>query len=73
MNLIEMDRAVSEIRQAWEDVGSEPQRSPFFLIVGAGISYPPVPLAGSIIEHCERTARQYQRAENPIGERTLDK
>ena len=73
MNLIELDRAISEITQAWEDVGSDPRRSPFFLIVGAGISYPPIPLAASIVEHCEKTAKQYQRGATLTGERALDK
>jgi caspase domain-containing protein/SIR2-like protein len=74
MKLIDLDHAVSEIKQTWEDVGEDPRRSPFFLIVGAGISFPPVPLAGTIIEHCEKIAQQYKRAATLNGnDRILDR
>ncbi len=61
MNTIGLDIAVSEIKQACDDAGGEAHRSPFFLVVGAGISTPSVPLAGEIIERCKSQARKLQR------------
>jgi len=69
---IELETAVSEIRQACDEVSDNAQRSPFFLIVGAGISYPPVPLAPQIIADCKRIANRYKRARELAGDSTLD-
>jgi tetratricopeptide (TPR) repeat protein len=50
---IDLSTAVAEIRTAYD---TPPARPPFFFIVGSGISYPSVPIAADIIEHCkERT------------------
>lgn len=70
--LLDVNAAIMEIRQACDELGPEPHRSPFFFIVGAGISYPPVPLAASIIEHCRGVAERYNRAQPPDGQQTLD-
>ncbi|MBI5717670.1 MAG: caspase family protein [Burkholderiales bacterium] len=64
--------AVMEIRQACDELGHEAHRSPFFFITGAGISYPPVPLAASVIEHCKSVAQRYKRIGTPSGSQTLD-
>jgi len=32
---------------------------PFFFLVGAGVSHPPVPLALAIIDDCKRRAQEY--------------
>jgi hypothetical protein len=69
---IGLDAAISEIRQSCEELGSEPQRSPFFFVVGAGISWPPVPLAAEIIEHCRGVAKRYSRGDEPGASATLD-
>ena len=53
-SLTDLGSAIGEIRQACEELGADAHRSPFFMIVGAGISYPPVPLAANIIEHCRQ-------------------
>jgi hypothetical protein len=62
MQTISLKTAASEIRQACIDAGDDPRQSPFFVIVGAGISYPPVPLAPAIIEHCKTVAGATDRA-----------
>jgi hypothetical protein len=41
---INLSTAVKQIKQACED-----DEQPFIFIVGAGISYPPVPLASHIL------------------------
>lgn len=68
----DLDSAISEIRQACEAQRPSGRGSPFFLIVGAGISFPPVPLAGSIIEHCKEVAARYNRMDDPGGASTMD-
>jgi hypothetical protein len=70
--LIDLAPAVLEIRQACKELGEEPHRSPFFFIVGAGISFPPVPLAATIIDHCQNVAKEYNRIGVPEGDETLD-
>lgn len=70
--LLDLNPAVMEIRQACDELGVEAHRSPFFFVVGAGISYPPVPLAANIIDHCQGIAKRYNRAELPNGQQTLD-
>jgi len=70
--LIDLETAVGEIRQACEELGNEAHRSPFFFIVGAGLSSPPVPLAATIIEHCQSVATKYQRAKALENAATLD-
>lgn len=70
--LLDLNPAVMEIRQACDELGTEAHRSPFFFVVGAGISYPPVPLAANIIDHCQSIAKRYNRAEPPDGQETLD-
>src|SRR5574338_1280693 len=70
--LLDLNPAVMEIHQACDELGAEAHRSPFFFVVGAGISYPPVPLAANIIGHCQGIAKRYNRAEPPDGQQTLD-
>lgn len=67
-----LNAAVMEIRQACDELDHEAHRSPFFFITGAGISYPPVPLAASVIEHCRPLAQRYKRIATPTGDQTLD-
>ena len=65
-NAISLDDAASEIRQACEDAKNEGVPSPFFFIVGAGISYPPIPLAGKVTEECKAEAVRLRRSKEPI-------
>jgi hypothetical protein len=58
---LDVSTAALEIRQACDELGAQAHRSPFFLVVGAGASFPPVPLASHIVEHCQRVAAQYHR------------
>lgn len=71
--LVELETAAGEIKQACDELGAEGYNSPFFFIVGAGISYPPVPLAGAIIEHCRELAGKYKRAAEPSQIAALDR
>jgi tetratricopeptide (TPR) repeat protein len=55
MNETTLEAAVDEIRQACE--AEPPERTPFFFLVGAGISAPSIPLAQAITNECESKAR----------------
>lgn len=65
-NLIKLDDAVSEIKQACEEC-EENTPSPFFFMVGAGISCPSVALAETIIRDFQDIARKYGRYEEPAS------
>jgi tetratricopeptide (TPR) repeat protein len=52
---IGLNQAIGEIASAC----GQDSRKNFVFIVGAGISNPPVPLAGEITAHCRDKARQY--------------
>ncbi|MCU0585575.1 MAG: caspase family protein [Desulfobacterales bacterium] len=71
-HLLDLSPAVMEIRQACDELSESAHRSPFFFIVGAGISHPPVPLAASVIAHCREVATHYQRAIPPAAGQALD-
>lgn len=47
-------------------------RRPFFFIVGAGISSPPLPLASEVVSHCRTEALRYGRAPEAPPERPID-
>jgi tetratricopeptide (TPR) repeat protein len=66
---IDLATAVSEIGQACDD---DRGKSPFFIIAGAGTSYPSVPLASKIAEDCQTTAAKYNRTGPPAGASPLD-
>ena len=68
--ILDVKAAVGEICQACE--GTDGNQTPFFLIVGAGISAPAVPLARSIIEQCESIATRYERVSPPAQVGALD-
>ena len=52
MRFIDLKEAVSHTHNARTDPESD-KRLPFFFMIGAGISYPQVPLASGIISHCK--------------------
>lgn len=56
---ISLEEASSHIVQACP---AGTPSSPFFFVVGAGISSPPVPLAAEITEHCRAQARALSRS-----------
>lgn len=63
MQKISLDVAVSEIIQACPKKG---EKSPFFFIVGAGISSPIIPLAIDIEKECREIAIKKHRTKEPI-------
>jgi tetratricopeptide (TPR) repeat protein len=66
---IDLATAISEIKQARE---TEDGRSPFFIIAGAGISAPIIPLASEIARECKEIAAKYNRTAEPINKLPLD-
>jgi tetratricopeptide (TPR) repeat protein len=67
MKLIELDTAAQQIKRACEG-----KKRPFVFIVGAGISYPPIPLAYEIEKHCRATASVWGPADEPAGMSPID-
>jgi hypothetical protein len=63
MRLLSLKTAAIEIRQAREQGTRQKLPSPFFFMVGAGISCPPLPLAASIQADCVEEARRYGTTE----------
>jgi tetratricopeptide (TPR) repeat protein len=70
---LDLKTAISHIQQARESSSGEVLKgaeSPFFFIVGSGVSFPPVPLASTIVEHCKEVATKYgrgqQSSKNPM-------
>lgn len=62
--MIALDEAITEIVQTWLDAPRETGiTNPFVFIVGAGISYPSIPLAEDIIAHCKARARASENDE----------
>jgi hypothetical protein len=62
MQKISLDSAIKEIHEACLKKGV---RSPFFFIVGAGISSPIIPLAVEIERECKEIAKKKNRTEEP--------
>jgi hypothetical protein len=55
MRQINLASAAVEIRQALDQSKKRGSPSPFFFMVGAGISHPPLPLAAKIQEVRDRS------------------
>ena len=55
MITIDLSTAIIEITSAYDTISSP--RIPFFFVIGAGVSYPSIPLAAEIIEHCKEKAK----------------
>ena len=53
-HVIDLVTAINEIKSAYDE--HILTRAPFFFIVGAGISYPSIPLASEITAHCRTKA-----------------
>ena len=70
-HFIELDEAVSRIKQACDDRENE-SHQPFFFMVGAGLSYPSVPLAPDIVAKCKEVAQRYGRGTESADKSALD-
>jgi len=70
-HFIELDEAVSRIKQACDDREHD-SRHPFFFMVGAGLSCPSVPLAPDIIAKCREVAQRYGRGSELSENSALD-
>ncbi len=62
MDTLTLSPAITEIRQALDQRNKRGEPTPFFFIVGAGLSHPQVPLAGDIEAACKKEALLY----NPL-------
>lgn len=72
MLLIDLETAVNHIRRAC-NAGHKKGHSQFFFLVGGGISYPPIPLASEIVEHCKaKAAKECARTIEPTGKQLID-
>src|SRR4030095_3551263 len=72
MRTLRLDAAVKEIKQACDRTVLRKEPPPFFFIVGAGISSPPVLLARDIVEHCRLEALTWGRKEEAEGTAAVD-
>jgi len=72
INSIDLKIAVSHIKQVCDDCREANERLPFFFLVGAGISHPPIPLAAEIEENCMAVAHNYGRGSEPVDKRPID-
>lgn len=70
-HFIELDEAVSRIKQACEEREKD-SHPPFFFMVGAGLSCPSVPLAADIVAKCKEVAQQYGRGSEAAEKSALD-
>src|SRR5712692_4779034 len=71
MTILDLDGAVSAILQASEGAGSGDRR-PFTLIVGSGMSHPPIPLSRGIVEDCKAVATKFNRTAEAPGTQPID-
>ncbi|HEY2912753.1 MAG TPA: tetratricopeptide repeat protein [Candidatus Angelobacter sp.] len=67
---LDLESAVSEIHQACE--GKPGSQSPFFFIVGAGLSAPTIPIASEIEQECREIARGRNRLGEPKSKSFLE-
>jgi len=52
-----LKEAVRQIKESYEWAVGKQRPSPFFFVIGAGVSVPQVPLASEIIRYCKKNAR----------------
>ncbi|MGH9901161.1 MAG: tetratricopeptide repeat protein, partial [Pyrinomonadaceae bacterium] len=70
MNMIDLESAAGEIKQACDDAQGGPL--PYFFLVGAGISRPPISVASEIEEECRKIAQKYRRTDEPPPRKGMD-
>jgi tetratricopeptide (TPR) repeat protein len=73
MKTLDIKTAASHIKQACDDSRQSKHRSPFFFLVGAGISHPPIPLASEIEAKCKAIAAKHKRTAEPADTRAIEK
>ncbi len=64
---LDLKAAISQINQACAG-----KRWPFFFLVGAGVSKPPILLASEIEAECRQKAREFGRGDEPSGKGAMD-
>ena len=72
INTIDLKTAAGHIKQVCDDSREANERLPFFFLVGAGISHPPIPLAAEIEKNCMAVAHKYGREREPVDKRPID-
>ena len=65
--LMSLKPAVGHIKDACDLRARRHKPSPFFFLVGAGISHPPVPRSAEIIEHCRTRIAKRGELEEVAG------
>lgn len=59
--VLTLENALNQIKQVSDEYINAGRITPYFFMVGAGISYPSAPLARDIIEHCKEFASRHGR------------
>src|SRR5258708_4654232 len=72
MRLLDLKSTAIEIRQAIDQGKRQKLPTPFFFLVGAGISNPPVSLAANIQASCREEARKYGKDKPPESDKLID-
>jgi tetratricopeptide (TPR) repeat protein len=72
MKTLSLAEAAREIALATRRL-TDNERRPYCFVVGAGISYPPVPLASTIERHCFEEAEVIGSAIAPLSEAPIDR
>ena len=72
MGSLTLKQAITEIHQSLDQSKKRKAPSPFFFMVGAGISSPSIPLAAQIQEHCIAAAAAYGKTGPPPSESAID-
>jgi hypothetical protein len=66
MRELDLKSAAIEIWQALEQNKKQGLTTPFFFVVGAGISHPPLPLASQIQDLCKIEAQKFGKGESSL-------
>jgi tetratricopeptide (TPR) repeat protein len=72
MRTLRIGPAAKEIKQACLRAKERSEPPPFSLVVGAGLSHPPVLLASQIVEHCRQEASRWGTADDTIQTAPVD-
>src|SRR5690606_1554829 len=64
---IDLSQAANEIREAVLDTWADKAESPFLFLIGAGVSWPNIPLARDMVEHCQEKAKKKRTTKNPAS------
>src|SRR5713226_8499639 len=72
MKILDLKTAASHIKQACHETHHWKHRRPFFFLVGAGISNPPIPLSSEIEAECKSVAVKYKRDDEPTAAQPID-